>query len=63
MRSCSRPSYLILAGVKAIYLSIALAAATLFSVGVFKGRLAAKPLFFSGMEFFSSPWERPFSDT
>lgn len=44
--------YLILAGMQALYLSIALAAATLFSVGVFKGHLAAKPLFLSGMEFF-----------
>lgn len=44
--------YLILAGMKALYLSITLAAATLFSVGVFKGRLAAKPLLASGLEFF-----------
>ena len=44
--------YLILAGMKALYLSITLAAATLFSVGVFKGRLAARPLFLSGLEFF-----------
>ncbi|MBI2987294.1 MAG: VIT1/CCC1 transporter family protein [Deltaproteobacteria bacterium] len=44
--------YLMLAGMKALYLSITLAAVTLFSVGVFKGHLAAKPLFFSGLEFF-----------
>jgi len=44
--------YLILAGMEALYLSIALAAATLFSVGVFKGYLAAKSPFFSGLEFF-----------
>lgn len=44
--------YLILAGLKALYLSITLAAATLFSVGVFKGRLAARSLLLSGLEFF-----------
>ena len=44
--------YLMLAGMPALYLSITLAALTLFSVGVFKGRLAAKPLFISGLEFF-----------
>ena len=44
--------YLLLAGMKALYLSIALAALTLFSVGVFKGYLAAQPLFSSGLEFF-----------
>ena len=44
--------YLILAGMKALYLSITLAAATLFSVGVFKGRLAARSLLLSGLEFF-----------
>jgi VIT1/CCC1 family predicted Fe2+/Mn2+ transporter len=36
----------------ALYVSIALAGITLFSVGVFKGRLAAKPLFASGIQFF-----------
>ena len=44
--------YLMLAGMPALYLSITLAALTLFSVGVFKGRLAAKPLLASGLEFF-----------
>src|SRR3989338_1543038 len=44
--------YLILAGMKALYLSITIAAATLFSVGVFKGRLAARSLLLSGLEFF-----------
>ena len=44
--------YLIFTGVKALYVSIALAAGTLFSVGVFKGYLAARSLFFSGLEFF-----------
>ncbi len=44
--------YLILAGMGALYLSIALAAVTLFSVGVFKGYLAARSLFLSGLEFF-----------
>lgn len=45
--------YLILSGVKALYVSIVLAAITLFSVGVFKGYLAAKSLFGSGMQFFA----------
>lgn len=44
--------YLILAGMQALYLSITLAAVTLFSVGVFKGYLAARSLFLSGLEFF-----------
>jgi predicted membrane protein (TIGR00267 family) len=44
--------YLLLAGMNALYVSIALAAATLFSVGVFKGRLAGRPLLASGVEFF-----------
>lgn len=44
--------YLILAGMKALYLSVTLAAATLFSVGVFKGYLAGRSLLLSGMEFF-----------
>lgn len=44
--------YLILAGMNALYLSIAFAAITLFSVGVFKGFLAAKSPFLSGLEFF-----------
>jgi vacuolar iron transporter family protein len=44
--------YLLLTGMNALYLSIVLAALTLFSVGVLKGYLAARPLFFSGLEFF-----------
>jgi predicted membrane protein (TIGR00267 family) len=44
--------YLLLTGMNALYVSIVLAAVTLFSVGVFKGYLAARPLFFSGLEFF-----------
>lgn len=44
--------YLVLAGVKALYFSIALAAVTLFSVGVFKGYLAASSLLLSGLQFF-----------
>ncbi len=44
--------YLMLAGIQALYLSASLAAVTLFSVGVFKGHLAARPLFSSGLEFF-----------
>jgi VIT1/CCC1 family predicted Fe2+/Mn2+ transporter len=44
--------YLILEGLNALYLSISLAAFTLFFVGVFKGHLAAKPLFLSGLQFF-----------
>jgi predicted membrane protein (TIGR00267 family) len=44
--------YLLLNGIKALYVSIVLAALTLFSVGVFKGYLAARPLFTSGLEFF-----------
>ncbi|MGH7769935.1 MAG: VIT1/CCC1 transporter family protein [Candidatus Binatia bacterium] len=44
--------YLLLSGMSALYVSIVLAAATLFSVGVFKGYLAARPLFLSGLEFF-----------
>jgi predicted membrane protein (TIGR00267 family) len=44
--------YLLFSGMSALYVSIVLAAATLFSVGVFKGYLAARPLFFSGLEFF-----------
>jgi len=43
--------YFFLSGLGALYLSIALGGATLFSVGAFKGYLAAKPLFPSGMQF------------
>lgn len=44
--------YLVLDGMMALYFSIALAAVTLFSVGVFKGYLAARALLLSGLEFF-----------
>lgn len=44
--------YLILAGFRALSLSIALASATLFTVGVFKGYLAGKSPLLSGLEFF-----------
>ncbi len=44
--------YFILSGAKPLYFSIALAAATLFSVGVFKGHLASRSFFISGLEFF-----------
>lgn len=44
--------YLVLDGMMALYFSIALAAVTLFSVGVFKGHLAARALLLSGLEFF-----------
>lgn len=44
--------YLILPGIHALYLSVLLAAMTLFGVGVFKGYLAAKSLVLSGLEFF-----------
>ena len=44
--------FLILPGMNALYLSIALAAVTLFSVGALKGHLAARSLFRSGLEFF-----------
>ena len=44
--------YIFLSGAAALYLSVALAAATLFSVGLFKGYLAARSPFQSGVEFF-----------
>lgn len=44
--------YLLMSGMTALYVSITLAAMTLFSVGVFKGYLAARPLVASGVEFF-----------
>ncbi len=44
--------FLTLPGMNALYLSIALAAVTLFSVGALKGHLAARSLFRSGLEFF-----------
>jgi VIT1/CCC1 family predicted Fe2+/Mn2+ transporter len=45
--------YLVLTGLEALYLSIAVSAATLFSVGVFKGYLAAKSPLVSGVQFFA----------
>jgi VIT1/CCC1 family predicted Fe2+/Mn2+ transporter len=45
--------YLVLTGLEALYLSIAVSAVTLFSVGVFKGYLAAKSPLLSGVQFFS----------
>jgi VIT1/CCC1 family predicted Fe2+/Mn2+ transporter len=44
--------YLVVSGNTALVVSAALGGLTLFSVGVFKGRLAARPLFASGLEFF-----------
>ena len=44
--------YLIVSGNTALVVSAALGGITLFSVGVLKGRLAAKPLLASGLEFF-----------
>lgn len=44
--------YLILSGLKALYLSALLGGVTLFGVGAFKGKLAGKSLFLSGLEFF-----------
>jgi len=45
--------YFTLQGIDALYLSIALSATTLFGVGVFKGYLAAKSPWLSGMQFFA----------
>jgi VIT1/CCC1 family predicted Fe2+/Mn2+ transporter len=45
--------YLIVSGNTALVVSAALGGVTLFSVGVFKGHLAARPLFASGLEFFT----------
>lgn len=45
--------YLLLTGMTAFYLSIILSALTLFGVGFFKGRLAAKSPFLSGAQFFT----------
>ena len=44
--------YLIVSGNTALLVSAALGGITLFSVGVFKGHLAARPLVASGLEFF-----------
>jgi predicted membrane protein (TIGR00267 family) len=45
--------YILFSGMTALYISIALAGVTLFSVGVFKGRLAGLPIFASGIQFFA----------
>jgi predicted membrane protein (TIGR00267 family) len=45
--------YLIISGVNALYLSIALSAVTLFGLGIFKGYLAGKSLVLSGVQFFA----------
>jgi VIT1/CCC1 family predicted Fe2+/Mn2+ transporter len=45
--------YLALSGMGALYLSIVLSAVTLFGVGYFKGRLAAKSPALSGLQFFT----------
>jgi VIT1/CCC1 family predicted Fe2+/Mn2+ transporter len=45
--------YLVLTGIEALYLSIAVSAVTLFAVGVFKGYLAAKSPLLSGVQFFA----------
>jgi VIT1/CCC1 family predicted Fe2+/Mn2+ transporter len=45
--------YLLIHGIGAFYLSVALSALTLFGVGVFKGYLAAKSPALSGIQFFA----------
>ncbi|HXG52233.1 MAG TPA: VIT1/CCC1 transporter family protein [candidate division Zixibacteria bacterium] len=45
--------YLFFSGMAALYASIALSAFTLFGVGFFKGRLAAKSPLASGLQFFT----------
>lgn len=45
--------YFALEGIDALYLSIALSAMTLFGVGVFKGYLAARSPWLSGIQFFA----------
>jgi predicted membrane protein (TIGR00267 family) len=44
--------YIVFSGVPALYLSGLLGGITLFGVGAFKGRLAGKAKFKSGLEFF-----------
>jgi len=44
--------YVVLSGVPALYLSGLLGGITLFAVGAFKGHLAGKSKFLSGLEFF-----------
>jgi predicted membrane protein (TIGR00267 family) len=45
--------YLILEGMAALYVSTLLSAVTLFAVGFFKGRIAAKSSLLSGLQFFT----------
>lgn len=45
--------YMVLGGMNALYVSSVLSAVTLFGVGFFKGRLAAKSPFLSGLQFFT----------
>jgi VIT1/CCC1 family predicted Fe2+/Mn2+ transporter len=45
--------YLAMGGMTALYVSILLSALTLFGVGFFKGRLAAKSPLLSGLQFFT----------
>jgi VIT1/CCC1 family predicted Fe2+/Mn2+ transporter len=45
--------YLALGGMTALYVSILLSAVTLFGVGFFKGRLAAKSPLVAGLQFFT----------
>ena len=45
--------YFALEGLDALYLSIALSAMTLFGVGIFKGYLAARSPWLSGIQFFA----------
>jgi VIT1/CCC1 family predicted Fe2+/Mn2+ transporter len=45
--------YFALEGIDALYLSIALSAMTLFGVGIFKGYLAARSPWLSGIQFFA----------
>jgi vacuolar iron transporter family protein len=44
--------YIVFSGVPALYLSGLLGGITLFGVGAFKGHLAGKSIFMSGLEFF-----------
>jgi vacuolar iron transporter family protein len=44
--------YLLLTGLSALYLSVAMSALTLFAVGAFKGKLAGQSKFRSGAQFF-----------
>jgi VIT1/CCC1 family predicted Fe2+/Mn2+ transporter len=44
--------YIISSGLPALYISALIGGVTLFGVGAFKGKLAGKSLFLSGLEFF-----------